>query len=49
VKRFLAFLLALILASAGAVGILLLLQSRDDGTIERPPPARTSTSEQALP
>ena len=48
-RRVLAFVLALLLASAGAVGILLLLQSRDDGTIEHPAPARTSTTEQALP
>jgi hypothetical protein len=46
VKRVLAFLLALVIATAGAVGILLLLQSRDDGTIDRPATTRT---EQTLP
>jgi hypothetical protein len=46
VKRVLAFLLALVIATAGAVGILLLLQSRDDGTIER---TVTTSTAQTLP
>jgi hypothetical protein len=46
VRRVLAFLLALVIATAGAVGILLLLQSRDEGTIDRP--ATTQTA-QTLP
>jgi hypothetical protein len=33
VKQVLAFLLALVIAFAGAVGILLLLQSRDDPSL----------------
>ena len=45
-RRVLAGLLAVVLATAGAVGILLALQSRDDGTIDRPPPASTA---QTLP
>jgi hypothetical protein len=49
VRRVLAFLLALVIATAGAVGILLLLQSRDEGTISRPPPAQTTPNGQTLP
>jgi energy-converting hydrogenase Eha subunit F len=39
VKRVLSFLLALIVAFVGVVGLLLFLQSRDDATLERPAPA----------
>jgi hypothetical protein len=46
VRRVLAFLLALALAIAGAVGILLALQSRDEGSIDRTVTVRT---EQSLP
>jgi hypothetical protein len=46
VRRVLAFLLALVIASAGAVGILLLLQSRDEGAIDRTVPTSTA---QTLP
>lgn len=45
-RRVLAFLLALVIATAGAIGILLLLQSRDDGAIDRP---LTTQTEQTLP
>ena len=41
-----AFLLALVIATAGAVGILLALQSRDEGSIDRPV---TTSTEQTLP
>jgi hypothetical protein len=46
VRRVLAFLLALVIASAGAIGILLLLQSRDEGTIDR---TVTTSTAQTLP
>jgi hypothetical protein len=46
VRRVLAFLLALVIATAGAVGILLALQSRDEGSIDRPV---TTSTEQTLP
>lgn len=45
-RRVLAFLLALVIATAGAVGILLLLQSRDEGTIDR---TVTTQTAQTLP
>jgi hypothetical protein len=42
VRRVLAFLLALVIATAGAVGILLLLQSLDSGTLDRTPATQTA-------
>ena len=36
-KPLLSFLLALIVACAGVIGLLLFLQSRDDATLDRPP------------
>lgn len=44
-RRVLAFLLALVIALAGAIGILLALQSRDEGAIDR----TTTRTEQPLP
>jgi hypothetical protein len=38
VRRVLSFLLALVVAFAGVVGLLLLLQSRDEPTLERQAP-----------
>jgi hypothetical protein len=49
VRRLLAFLLALVIATAGAVGILLLLQSRDEGTIDRSVTTQMVTNGQTLP
>jgi hypothetical protein len=45
VKRVLTFLLALVVATAGAVGILLALQSRDEGSLgtTTPPPTVRTT------
>lgn len=48
-RRVLAFLLALVIATAGAVGILLALQSRDDGTIDRPTTTQPAPDGQTLP
>ena len=41
-RRVLAFVLALVIALAGAVGILIALQSRDDGGIDRTPTTGTT-------
>lgn len=35
--RALSFLVALVIALAGVVGILLFLQSRDEASLDRPP------------
>lgn len=44
-KRVLSFLLALIVAFAGVVGLLVFLQSRDEATLERRAPiTRTQTT-----
>ena len=44
-KRVLSFLLALIVAFVGVVGLLLFLQSRDEATLEPPTPVtRTQTA-----
>lgn len=45
-KRVLAFLLALVIALASAVGILLALQSRDEGSIDR---TQTTETAQKIP
>ncbi len=45
-RRVLAFLLALVIATAGAVGILLALQSRDHGSLQ---PTATTTTAPTLP
>jgi len=39
--RALAVLLAVVVAAAGVIGLLLVLQSRDDPSLDRPPPAST--------
>jgi len=44
VKRAASVLLAIVIAFAGAVGILLALQSRDDATLERPPAVSSQTT-----
>ncbi|HEU4657166.1 MAG TPA: hypothetical protein VFR97_06555 [Capillimicrobium sp.] len=43
-KAVLSFLLALVVAFAGVVGLLLFLQSRDDATLDRPPVTQTRTT-----
>ena len=45
-KRVLAFLVALVIAFAGAVGILLALQSRDEGSLSHTP---TTSTAQTVP
>ena len=43
-KRAASVLLAIVIAFAGAIGILLALQSRDDAALDRPPAVRSQTT-----
>jgi hypothetical protein len=36
VRRALSLLLAIVVAAAGVIGLMLLLQSRDDASLDRP-------------
>jgi hypothetical protein len=44
VRRALALLLAIAVAVIGVVALLLVLQSRDDGSLDRPAVSRTVTT-----
>jgi hypothetical protein len=44
VRRALTLLLAIVVAVVGVVLILLILQSRDSGSLDRPPVTQTQTT-----
>jgi hypothetical protein len=44
VRRTLSLLLSILVAVAGVIGLLLLLQSRDDASLERPAVTQTRTT-----
>ncbi|MCW3008816.1 MAG: hypothetical protein JWP17_3442 [Solirubrobacterales bacterium] len=43
-RRALSLLVAVLVAAALVVALMLLLQSRDDGSLNRPVPARSATT-----
>jgi hypothetical protein len=43
-RRALSLLLAIVVAVIGVVAILLVLQSRDSGSLDRPPVTQTQTT-----